>query len=779
MSGRIEHSTETPKVAGEIVPDRIVRTVCSPNCSGTCGINTFVKDDRILKIEPAAFPEPGFERICIKGIAMAMQRVNHPDRLTHPLKRRGERGSGEWEVISWDEAFATIAGKLQANIDRYGPASNAWMTMSGNYGFKATTTPERIANNLGGTVLTHGGMMGDLNCMMGYLPLLGVPSVCNDLADLHHADYVLIFGRNPADTDHSEMRFLFDAMEKGARLTVVDPRFSRTAAKAHEWVSPRPGTDAALVLGMINTIIEEGLMDEGYVRAHTNAPFLVDPETGTLLRWGQITGDETDQRWVVAEDGLRPSDAAEAPGLRGRHAVALADGRSFQAPTAFEVMVEHWAAYRPAEAAAICEVPEEQIRRVARDYANARTPWLWAGAGPQRYHAGQLVHRSYVTLGAMVGAIGKPYAGVNLLDGAHMRVTFNPPKIWTEPGGKTGSVLPGVHMLDIISSQKPYPVKALWLSAYGFGTQSPNFERFTKEALPQLDLFVVTEQLMTDAARFADIVLPCVSYYEEEMDLVAGGENWWLQLRQRAIPPVGESRNDYEIFAGVAERMGEGAHWSMTNEEVCKFVLEHHDDPAVRAVDWDELKREGAARVEIPRPHVPFADRKFPTPSGRIELYTEQFRDQDEAVLTFKEPLESPRTAHGKRYPLMLISPKHVHSTHSQHTMLPWVREQLPDPMLEISPADARDRGLNEGDLVSVFNDRGRMRLRCSINEGIKAGMVTVPQGFWRAHFKGGHFADLGHIVRNEVQERTIETNYPVWDVAVEVMKENEQEDAA
>lgn len=755
---------------GREVPDRVVRTVCSPNCSGTCGINAFVKDDRIIKIEPAAFPEPGFERICIKGIAMAMQRIHHPDRLTHPLLRTGERGAGQWRKISWEEAFAYLADRLDGIRREHGARANAWMTMSGNYGFKATTAPERIANCLGGTTFTHGGMMGDLSCAMGYLPTLGVGSTANDLADLPKASHVFIFGRNPADTDHSEMRFLFDAMEAGVRLTVIDPRFSRTAAKADSWVAPRPGTDAALVLGMISHIIERKLLDTGFILAHTNAPFLVNVASGALVRGGEL-GWRDPAGYVVWQDGPRPAGEAGTPLLRGEFELQAADGGVRICRPAFEFMLAAWSAYSVEQAAQICELEPAQIRALADDYAGAERPWLWAGAGPQRYHHGHLAHRAYVTLGALCGNIGKPYAGVNCLDGAHMRLSFNPPREWTNPGGKSGHSQPGVHMQEIIRTGEPWPIKSLWLSSYGFATQSPNFRRFVADSLPQLDLFVVTEQMMTPAAQYADIVLPCVSYYEEELDLVAGGEHWYLQLRQRAISPVGESRNDYEIFKGVCEAMGEGDDWQMSNEEVCRFVLEHHVDPAINGIDWDTLRRELVAEVRLPRPYVPLGDLHFPTPSGRIELYTEGLREHGEAVAIFREPLEGNRSELASRYPLTLLSHKHVHSAHSTHMMLPWIREMVPEPLLDIHPEDAAARGLADGDWAQVCNDRGAFELRVSVTPGIKRGTVSVPQGFWQGSFRKGHHAELGHIVTNAVQEAVIETNYPVWDIAVQVSR--------
>lgn len=210
----------------------------------------------------------------------------------------------------------------------------------------------------------------------------------------------------------------------------------------------------------------------------------------------------------------------------------------------------------------------------------------------------------------------------------------------------------------------------------------------------------------------------------------------------------------------------------MNDEEICRFVLGRHPDPSICAIDWEELKASGVVRLEIPRPHVPFGDLRFPTPSGRIELYTESLARFGEAVLVWREPLESARTERARRYPLTLVSPKHVHSTHSQHTMLPWIREQLAEPRLEIHPRDAGARDIADDDAVRVFNDRGSFTTRAAVTEAVRPGLVSVPQGFWRAHFRSGHPSDLGHTVNSPVQEAIIESNYPVWDVLVEVEKE-------
>jgi len=783
----------TPGVAPGTRPDRVVRTVCSPNCEACCGVNAFVKDDRIYKLEPAAFPEEHHRRICLRGISMAVQRLHHPDRLQWPLKRAGARGEGKWVRVSWEEALDDIAARLRRIAEADGARANAFMTMTGNYGFKSMTAAPRIANSLQATLFTNHGMMGDLAAMMGYLPTLGVPTVANEHSDLPHARYVLVLGRNPADTAHSEMHYLFDALENGAKLCAVDPRFSRTAAKADEWVGLRPGTDAAFVIGLLNVLVAEGLIDEDYVRRHTNAPFLVKPD-GRLLRQREIAGGAKNNPttradaspgtagtpgddFVVWSASLaqpvssRAETAADAA-LTGSYAVRLADGSTAECRTAWDLMREVWAPYTPEHVASVCEIPGAQVRRVAREYATTRPAWIWLGAGLQRYHHGHLAHRAAITLAALTGNIGRDYAGVNCIDGALFQLWYFAPEAWLAPGGRTGTRMPGTRMLETIANGDPYPVKSLWLQAYGFGTQAPNFDRFVREALPKLELFVVTEQVMTGAAEYADYVLPCVSYFEDDEELVAGATDWYLQLRRRAVPPVGESRNDYEIFGAIAARFGEGEHWSMSARDVWRYVLDQHRNPLFASVDTATLERDGVVAIDIPRPHTPFRDLLFPTPSGRIELYTESLLPFGEQVLLFREQLESTRSPKAARYPFTLMSHKHVHTAHSQHTGLPWIRELIPEPRLEINPGDAAARGIADGDWVRVYNDRGRMVVRALVNPGIKPGTLAIPQGWWRKHFREGHYAELGHVVINPAQDAIIETNYPVWDVLVDVRRE-------
>lgn len=757
--------------------DRVVRSVCSPNCTGTCGVLAYVRNDRIVKLEPASFPDPGYERICLRGISMATQRLHHPSRLTAPLIRSGERGAGSWREVSWPEAYEYLAQKMRTIADRYGWRANSWLTMSGNYSFKATTSADRVANCLGGTAFSRGGLSSDIAIASGYFPILGDYYRSNDFSEVAGAKYVLSVGRNVADTAHSEIHFLFDAMEQGCKFVMIDPRFSRSAAKADEWVAPRPGTDGALAMAMINVVVTSGLMKRNYVLAYTNAPFLVRRDTNRCLRACDLW-ETADNSYVVWDDisatPVRAGDVAQ-PALSRRISLRVTDGSLVDCYTCFDACWDVLEKFTSEHGEAVSGVPADKIRKLASEYATADPAWIWLGYGAQRYSQGHTMVRAWVTLASLCGNIGKPYAGVSTSEGPHFLLGLAPPAEWMMPGGKKGHSLPGTQMVDIIATEQPYPIKSLWIQSYNFSSQSPLFKRFLSEALPNLELFAVSEQMMTRTAEYADIVLPVVSYYEDDWDLVGSAENWFIQLRRRVIPPIGLSRNDFDIFGGLCATLDvDPEDWRGDPEEACRWILANHSDPRIRAVDWETLKRDGVARVPVERPYTPFRDLKFATPSGRIEIYQEQFADVGEHVLFYREPSESHRSPNAARFPLTLITYKHVHSTHSQHTILPFIREVLPEPRMEVSIEDAATRSLGDGDYAAVFNDRGTFKVKVTVTNAVRPGTVALPEGWWHRHFAEGHPGDLGHIPHSEVQSRVMETNWAAYDVLCDVRKVNE-----
>lgn len=608
-----DESERKPVGTGQPEYDKIARSVCAPNCVGSCGINAYVKDDTIVKIEPAEFPDNRYRRMCLRGVSNAMQRVYSPDRIKYPMKRVGERGSGEFERISWEAAIDLIHEKMQKNIDTYGPTANAFLGMTGNYGVFPQIIDGLLASTYDATQFTNFGIMGDNGCNMGFLPPLGVQQDSSSWEDLIGSKAIIMFGCNYAETNMQEMHFIFDAQESGSKLVVVDPRFSRTAAKADWWIPLRPGTDAALVMGMMSYIVAQEKHDKAYLRTYTNGAFLVDVATKKLVRDGKdyLVWDEKAGKAVpiaALSDDLKPAypsvkvtgdvpESAKVPqtaALQGSYSVVVG-GATIEAKPAFQLIVDSLAEYTPELASAICEVPADDIVKLAELYVNETPASLRVSQGTNRYWNGHLPTRALIQLAGITGNIGKPHANINWAGGSLMRILFSlaPTAVTPRPGHKA-SPLPGSQWYDIVAHQKPYPVKMLWTHNYGWGTQGPDRNRMIKEVFPQLDFIVVSEQVMTPGACYADLVLPVTSYYEEPFELLTSWSNMYVQVREQAITQQWEAKTDYQVAQMLAEKFGilEETEWKLDIEEYArKHIIGESVAPEFSSIDFDELMK--------------------------------------------------------------------------------------------------------------------------------------------------------------------------------------------
>lgn len=754
-------------------PDvKVVRTVCAPNCVNSCAHNVFVKDEKIIRVEPGEFPDPEYRRICLKGISNAMQRTYHPDRVKYPMRRVGERGEDKWEQISWDQALDEISGKLTQIADKYGPEANSWMGMTGNYGINAQLIAQRAANTFGGTNLTNLGIMGDLAANIAFIPMLAVLQEGNSWKHMKGSRMLLFFGCNYAETSLNDWHFVMDALEAGTKLVVVDPRFTRTAAKADWWIPIRPGTDSALILGMLNVIIKEGLQDDEYIRKYTNEPFLVRPDNGMLLRDKDLGGSTDDYMvWDLEAEKLMPANAASLPALKGSFEIDL-DGKKVTVSPAHQLFLDYLENYTPEKASEICEVPADDIRKLAMMYVQETPAGVYITQGTQRYWQGHLSYRAAITLGALTGNIGRKYAGVSWAGGTLFKIIAGTPASWLSPiPDYKPKALPGTELYDIIPSGKPYPIKSLWFCSYSMGTQGPNLNKLYNEVFPALDLIVVSEQMMGPTTKYADYVLPVTSWYEEECDVVGAWSNLYLQFRKQAIKPMWDAKTDWDTFTALANRMGLGEWWTMSQQESAEYIVKNSPDPIISGTSLEDLREKGVAWANQPVDFVPFEDKKFNTPSGRIEIYQEVWIPHNEQIPVFMEPFESNRNEKAKEYPLTFMNVHSVYTVHSQHTVLPWILEVNPEPRLEMHTIDAEARGLKDGDLVEVYNDRGNLKLKVKITEGIKPGCLNCYEGWWPKQFAEGHIGALTHMTLNPAHIAILETNYSPYDNLVEVRK--------
>jgi anaerobic selenocysteine-containing dehydrogenase len=317
------------------LPDpRLIRTVCDPNCHANprCGINTYVENGRIVKVEPGAFPLPEYDRrVCAMGMARLEQQY-HKDRLRYPLRRVGERGEGQWQKIGWDDAFDFIAQRLRKVAEQYGSRALAFFAGSGASGVLTRGSAQRFAAAIGGTAHRAGGV--DYGVPKGLEYMFGVPASTyfrpggHEMADAINSRLILLWGANSADTRLVDFHFVTAAQQGGAKLVCIDPNRSATAQRADQWISPRPGTDVALALALLDEIFSHGWQDENFLRRHTNAPFLVRRDNGALLRAGDLFGGNASDYliWDPARDCAVSLDDCTAPALDGSYRVTLADG---------------------------------------------------------------------------------------------------------------------------------------------------------------------------------------------------------------------------------------------------------------------------------------------------------------------------------------------------------------------------------------------------------------------------------------------------------------------
>jgi len=729
--------------------EKVVRTVCGIVDGVRCGILAHVRNGALVKVEPADFPDPRFRHICARALC-STQLVYHQDRLRYPLKRLGERGEGRWQRISWDEALDTIASKLTEIRAKYGHESLAWAIEVMAYIRLASALEATMINPIGfgdaagpcGDQISYGTHYGDL-----YTIDFESPGMC------------VMWGGNFAETKPFCWRRIREAKERGAKLVAIDPRFTTSASKADEYLSIRPGTDPALVLGMINVILERELVDEYFVTAHTVGPFLVRGDNGLFLRESDIVPGGSNKYIIWDTQTNRPQAQDEegaTPALSGVYHLAGVECRP-----AFQLLADLAKQYPLEKASEITEVAPGTIERLAVEHTTRKPVASYRGMGLQRTFHGDLSYRAIATLAAVTGNIN--------LEGyseGYRRFLFNGGTILF--GDRFPSPMPLLQAYEAIATGQPYPIKALWLAGHNFMNQSPDNNKVLKELVPRLEFIVVADMFMTASAQHADVVLPTCSFFEH-LDLVTPIDvlSPYMQLQPKVIEPLYESKSDRDIVNELGSRMGLGEEFGLSAEAYVEAILSS-GHPSVEGITLDKLK-EGP--VEVP----PYDFTGFRTPSGRMEFYSEGMRQFGQELPVYLEPIESARQPLAKQYPLSYLSTHTKYGNHSLMANVAWLRELDAEPLLEMNPRDAEARGIKDGDMVVAFNDRGRVKLKAKIHQGIRPGAVNINEGWWHHHYAEGTHQALTHAVINPAQMAVFEPNSAMYDNLVEVKKAGEE----
>ncbi len=787
-----------PQIGQEAEPslkvDKVVRTTCSPNCTGSCGQLAFVRDGKIVKIQQAAdYPDPVYSpRGCMKGLSFHLQMYG-PDRIHHPMIRRGERGSGEFEEVSWEEALDHVAGELKRIGDAYGYDSIHVFDQVPGSGYIQKGANYRAASVLGMSHGTSFDFNGDLP--MGMPITFGVQNAEHEAKDWANSKFLLIVGANPLETRIPDAHFIFDAAAEGARIVVVDPVFSSTASKADTWLKLNPGTDTAFALGLAHVILREELHQPEFLRAYTDAALLVRADTGVRLREADLRAGGATDRFVVWDEGTGAPvtigidklgmPAGVTAALDGTFEVTLAGGETTEASPGFAHVrreVERWT---PEKVQEVTGVEASMLEKVAMAYATESPAAILMGGGSNHWYHGDLTGRAYALLAVLTGNIGNSGGGFSVYVGQYkVRVAAAP---WNFPDDIHGPIVSTIYWVtgetDTMHPTVPYPTngfKALFLSFSNFMLQSPNLNK-VYERLEEMELVVVVEPQMTETAKMADVIFPATTWYEK-WDLTATPLHPFLQLQQPAVEPIGESRSELWMWSELVERIDrkkwEAYFEGWDEEKAIELILEagNVEGGPTQGITLDDLKA-GPVRLNVPDPDIPFLAQiddlvPFPPasppapiestqvflPTRRIELYKEEplFLKLGEQVVTHKDPHDD-GVHDPSEYPLTLLSPHSKWRIHSTFSNNPWLEEiHGGRPKVLIHPQDAAARGIAEDDEIEVFNSRGLLTAWAHVSDAAKPGTATLPEGWWSRYFIEGKGV-------NELTSSAINPIHEVW----------------
>ena len=659
----------------------IVQGACPHDCPDTCAWRVTVEGGRAVALQ--GDPDHPFTRggLCAK-VNHYIERAHSPERLRYPMRRIGPKGSGQFERVSWDQALDQIASRLKDIVSRHGASAVLPYSYLGTQGLiQCHAMSQRFFNRLGATRLVRAicGSAGGTGVSATNGVSMGIMP-----EEVVHSRHIILWGTNTVVTNLHLWHFIKEAKHAGARIVVIDPAKTRTAEQADWHVRPRPGTDAALALAMMHIIVREGLHDVDYVA-----------------------------RYTLGFDKLR----------------------------------ERLAEYPPARAELITGVPAHEIEALARAYATTRPSVIRTLVGLEHHAQGGMTYRTIACLPALTGAWRDRGGGLLHLVGRLRTLALNNaavdmPEMEDTSIRSFNMVQIGRALTD--PSLSP-PIHALVVYNSNPAAIAPN-QNLVLEGLKREDLFtIVIEQFMTDTARHADFLLPATSQLEH-LDLLWSWGHAYLTLNLPAIAPLGEALPNTEIFRRLARRMDfDDPCFRESDEDIVRKALTS-THPYARGITLESLKQKGWVRLNVPEGYRPYAEGNFPTPSGKCEFYSETLAGQGLDPLPGHTPARESQGGDPvwrARYPLSLVTAKSaLHYLNSSYANMPRQLRAEKEPLAEVHSIDATARAISDGDFVRVFNDRGALRLRARVGDGVVPGMIAVPSGWWASLSPGGSSAN-------------------------------------
>ena len=646
--------------------NKIVHSTCAM-CHAGCGVLVHLKNNKPVKVEGDTGHPVNKGALCIVGKA-SLEHLSSPERLTHPLQRAGAKGEGKWQRTTWDEALDRIASEFNRVKEKYGAESVAFM--QGCAKGYSDSHLARLANVFGSPNIASQSYICFHSKLRGMLATYGYMS---------HPDYeyppecIVLWGVNPTTTTFPRGIRIMEALQKGSKLMVIDPGETTLTRRADIWVKPRPGSDLALALGIINVIISENLFDLDFV-----------------------------DKWTVGFDKLKL----------------------------------HIKDYLTEKVARITWVPVDTIKDMARFYATKKPACIISGNGLENNLNNYQFSRATSILRALTGNIGLPGGEIEYEMPPIMPVSafelhrwdLISPELRAHRVGAEEGVLPNYFsalpqkLVKAMLTSDPYPIRAGFIQGGSLLHTYSNVREVYK-AFESLDFLAVSDLFMTPTAELADIVLPAATYLE--IDDVCQGENSIFSINQK-VTQIGECWSDCKIINKLGKHLGLGEYFWENEEEVLDFILK----PS--GLTYDEFRKIGVLHGE--KRYRNHERNGFRTPSGKVELYSKQLDEWGfDPLPVYREPLEllpinqeSPAD-----YPLIVTSMKQSPYIHSRGRQIPTLRNSYPDPIVKIHSDTAEKLGIKNGDWVYIENKLGRIREKAALTSNIHPQVVIADFGWW------------------------------------------------
>jgi len=681
---------------------------CPHDCPDTCSMVFTVKDKKLISVTGNPDHPMTQGGLCVK-LKDYEQRHYHPDRLLYPMKRTGPKGTKQFERITWDEALDTITTKWKKIIAEDGPQAIMPNSYLGHQGLvHGLNGGDAFFNRMGATV-TERTFCGEGSCT-AWLMTVG-PTAGVDPESFIHSKYIVIWACNSASTNLHHWAIVKKAQAKGAKIVVIDSFASKTAKQSDWHIAPKPGTDGALAMAMMQVIIEENLQDQDYIDNYTEG---------------------------------------------------------------FTELSERAKTRTPEWAEKITGIPAEDIRKFAREYATSQPSAIRIGVALERNYGGSQAIRAVTCLPALTGAwrhVGGGALQFPVWEHPYKFDVMCRPDLIPEGTQVVNNLQLGRVLLGEIDLKTPIKSMMVWNT--NPLTQAPETDKIAK-GLEREDLFtIVADHFITDTAAYADIVLPAAMGAEME-DMILSWGHLYLTYNEKCIEAPGEAISNMEIFRRLAKLMGyeeENFKWS---DHECLENFVDWDAPTCEGIDLDYLREHGYARLkdfgdkDIRARH---AKGEFATETGKCHFMVEgaknfvagPFRQMYEgfqpgedldSLPDYVESRETPATNPdlAAKFPLNIISPKSHGFLNSCYANDIRKQKGQGEQSILLNKLDAETRNIKDGSVIKVFNDRGSFKGVAKISEDVNTGIVVATLGYWRQLNDGtvncisfAEFGDMGH----------------------------------